>query len=182
MTIATKKDDDYSKYLPPPIYTIDDNEALKLQTRVCSKHVKDLWKLQTGVSMWAQRSQGHQASRQCLMRKEKFDKRPDVRKNYEAPQSIHQTFLFRRQGLGNETNTTIRRPVLPVLSAEVPEFFPKVTNNGEDERHVSMPFFPAVAERHFPDELFPYHRGQFTNAVTIPQVIRLEFYFEVLQA
>lgn len=167
---------DFGKYSQPSLYTVLDRAERQLQARVCSKLVKDLWNSRAGQSCRLEKKPGlnesqlfneeklHRARRRDEKRAEK--KKPIEQSSYSL--RADQTLIARGESFGEAISGDTRRPVFPVLSAEVPEFFPKGPPNSEKDRRVPIQFFPSASERSYQDELFPYNRPH----AAIPQVIR----------
>ncbi|KOC68168.1 hypothetical protein WH47_03326 [Habropoda laboriosa] len=154
-------------------YTIENSMEMQLHIRVTSEAVRNLWKIGTNV----QQQYAQQRMRlQCYQIQQP---REQSCQSKERQQQFYYTFQYRPLILRTEYQTArtktyaTSKHLPPVLSPEVPEFFPKVpmTRFGtvKEQNTNRVQYFPSLNERSYQNELFPYNRAHDT-AGTIYQV------------
>ncbi|CAL7946487.1 unnamed protein product [Xylocopa violacea] len=153
-------------------YSIENPTEMQLHVRVTSEAVRNLWK--RGAN--AQQQFAQQRIRlQCYQLQ---PPREQISQSKERQQQFYYAFQYRPLILRTEYQTArtesygTRKHLSPVLSPEVPEFFPKVPVtrfNSAKEQHASrLQYFPSLNERSYQNELFPYNRAH-ENTGTIYQ-------------
>ncbi|XP_024943485.1 uncharacterized protein LOC107270319 [Cephus cinctus] len=164
--------EDYEKYVPPR-YTVDTVAEMHLELRITCEIVRDLWNsmkpheylnsdLRNQKREYCKPQQHPQIQYQSYNRKQQQHLQANQHQRLQC--NVQQPLLLRppHQASCCETIGLARRAVPPVLSAEVPEFFPKGPGpfaNGHQEHTGPLQFFPSSSERSYQDELFPYNRG-----------------------
>ncbi|XP_034173356.1 uncharacterized protein LOC117601106 isoform X2 [Osmia lignaria lignaria] len=147
-------------------YTIENSMEMQLHIRVTSEAVRNLWKLGSNVH----RQFVQQRTRlQCYHQSQQPLTNP--RENClgkERPQQFYYTFQYRPlifrteyQTARTETYGMSSKHLPPVLSPEVPEFFPKVppiVRLNKEQNTSRLQYFPSLNERSYQNELFPYNR------------------------
>ncbi|XP_020293691.1 uncharacterized protein LOC109859646 isoform X2 [Pseudomyrmex gracilis] len=143
-------------------YVVETIAEIKLQSRIES--VRDIW----NPEKFHQQRQNQQSR---------------VNRTQTWPHAAHQnqqlycTLQYQPLILRSEYQSKSLQspqPTTPVLSAEVPEFFPKSNPppivyglNGEKERRAcQIRYFPLLNDRNYQNELFPYSRLQHETATT----------------
>ncbi|XP_033178472.1 uncharacterized protein LOC100740186 [Bombus impatiens] len=164
---ATEKLDSYYEYQR---YTIENSMEMQLHIRVTSDAVRSLWK--------AGGSNVHQQFLQQRMRLQCYKLQQSREQNCQGKQQFYYAVQYRPlilrtecQTVRTETYGTRKHPP-PVLSPEVPEFFPKVPvtrfNSNKEQNVNRIQYFPSLNERSYQNELFPYNRT-YENTATIYQ-------------
>lgn len=152
---------------------------MQLHVRLTSEAVRNLWKPMETYSNVHQQFVQQRTRLQCY---QSSSQQPPTnpRENYlgkERPQQFYYTFqyrplIFRTEYQTARTETTYgmsSKHLPPVLSPEVPEFFPKVRLNKEQNANSRLQYFPSLNERSYQNELFPYNRNH-GNIGTLYQV------------
>ncbi|XP_050585114.1 uncharacterized protein LOC126919674 [Bombus affinis] len=164
---ATEKSDSYYEYQR---YTIENSMEMQLHIRVTSDAVRSLWK--------AGGSNVHQQFLQQRMRLQCYKLQQSREQNCQGKQQFYYAVQYRPlilrtecQTVRTETYGTRKHPP-PILSPEVPEFFPKVPvtrfNSNKEQNVNRIQYFPSLNERSYQNELFPYNRT-YENTATIYQ-------------
>ncbi|XP_060822308.1 uncharacterized protein LOC132910551 [Bombus pascuorum] len=164
---ATEKLDSYYEYQR---YTIENSMEMQLHIRVTSDAVRSLWK--------AGGSNVHQQLLQQRMRLQCYKLQQSREQNCQGKQQFYYAVQYRPLILRTECQTVrtetygMRKHPPPVLSPEVPEFFPKVPvtrfNSNKEQNVNRIQYFPSLNERSYQNELFPYNRT-YENTATIYQ-------------
>ncbi|XP_046590283.1 uncharacterized protein LOC124293459 [Neodiprion lecontei] len=147
---------------------------MQLQTRVTSDTIRDLWNSLKSPQQQQrfQYSQRHQQNLQCGQQQPHhlpYNKHSHLQCGFQ-----HQTAPVRlgRYPSSSESIGIVRQSPPPMLSAEVPEFFPKgPMSRLKDYQKQSVPlqFFPSSAERSYQEELFPYNKGRIPGSGNVLQ-------------
>lgn len=80
------------------------------------------------------------------------------------------TSILRRQKISRDPKAH-PKSTIPLLSAEVPEFFPKRPGGHYDS--VPLQYFPSTTERFYPEKIFTFNRPHLPTVSTIFQVINI---------
>lgn len=150
---------------------------MQLHIRISSDAVRNLWKLgavQQQIAQQRIRLQNYQPQQQPVNPREQNSQ------GKERQQQFCYALQYRPLILRTEYQTTkteaygmTRKHLPPVLSPEVPEFFPKMPmtrfNSVKEQSGGRVQYFPSLNERSYQNELFPYNRPH-ENAGTIYQV------------
>ncbi|XP_054010115.1 uncharacterized protein LOC128893289 [Hylaeus anthracinus] len=158
-------------------YTIENPMEMQLHVRVTSEAVRNLWKSGTSQQQFPQqRMSSHQTA--TNQREQSWQSKDRQQQFYYTLQYRPLILRTEYQAARTETYGIPRKHLSPVLSPEVPEFFPKVpltrfTGNKEQTNN-RMRYFPSLNERSYQNELFPYNRTH-ENAGALYQVISNAF-------
>lgn len=205
LTYDTDNDEYYDKCCPL-LYTIDNAAELELQRRIANDSVKCLWRSKaTSVktpSNHEQVTQGYDCSRvnqQHQLHDNDHKLLPCERKNddelcskcFQCPSTCISGVNKKKLPEYEEKDCKIFQKSLPLLSPEVPEFFPKEMIVGPTrldvryESSVPLPlhYIPltsssATERNYYHDKLFPVisSRPQLPNFNAIFQVIFMLYY------
>lgn len=167
---STDKSESYHEHRR---YTIENTLEMQLHNRLTSEAVRSLWRPGGNV----QQQFAHQKIRlQCYQLQQP---REQSCQNKERQQQFYYAFQYRPLILRTEYQTArtetygMRKHLPPVLSPEVPEFFPKVPmtrcSSNKEQNTNRVQYFPSLNERSYQNELFPYNRAH-ENAGAIYQV------------
>jgi hypothetical protein len=145
-------------------YTIETMAEMQLHSRIESDAVRDIWNPEKFQQQYQQCYQQNQQSGL-------------IRQTQHPAVQHHQQFYCTLQPLILRTEYS-RRPLQlppPVLSAEVPEFFPKSSpspivyslNSDKGRKTCQIRYFPSLNDRNYQNELFPYNRSQHETTATV---------------
>ncbi|CAK9799784.1 hypothetical protein ANTPLA_LOCUS2104 [Anthophora plagiata] len=153
-------------------YTIENTMEMQLHVRITSEAVRNLWKIGTNIQQQFAQQRMHLQCYQIQQQREQSCP------SKERQQQFYYTFQYRPLILRTEYQTArtktygMSKHLPPVLSPEVPEFFPKVpiTRFGtvKEQNTNRVQYFPSLNERSYQNELFPYNRTH-DNTGTIYQ-------------
>ncbi|XP_018354281.1 PREDICTED: uncharacterized protein LOC108755650 isoform X2 [Trachymyrmex septentrionalis] len=158
-------------------YTAETAAEMQLQFRIESNAVRDIWNsemVQQQQQQQQQQQRYYQQSQQSRTRRQ------------TQPVTQHHQFYCALQYQPLIMREYQRKPLLssplppppppaPILSAEVPEFFPKSSlpsiaynlNNDKERKTCQIRYFPSLNDRNYQNELFPYNRPQQETAATV---------------
>ncbi|XP_076379643.1 uncharacterized protein LOC143259830 [Megalopta genalis] len=161
-----KRPDDH--YYGHQRYTIENSMEMQLHIRVNSEAVRSLWKLGNSREQFGQqrtrlpchRPQPVAATAAVNPREQNCQRKDRQQQFYYAFQYRPLILRAEYQTARTETHAIPRKHFPPVLSPEVPEFFPKisVTRFNKEHNNSRMQYFPSLNERSYQNELFPYNR------------------------
>ncbi|EFN76854.1 hypothetical protein EAI_16502 [Harpegnathos saltator] len=154
-------------------YTVETAAEMQLRSRIESDAVRDIWN--------PERLQRRQQCQQQAQQSGVARAAPSV--PYTATTANHHqqfycTLQYQPLILKTEYQRRPLQPPAALLSAEVPEFFPKssppppITHPNSDQEcskaSCQMRYFPSVNDRNYQSELFPHNRSQQENAAVFP--------------
>lgn len=147
---------------------------MQLHIRVTSDAVRNLWKVGSNVQQqFLQQKMRLQCYRLQQPREQNCQNKERQQQFYYTVQ--YRPLILRTEYQAARTETYgIRKHLPPVLSPEVPEFFPKVPvtrfNSNKEQNVNRVQYFPSLNERSYQNELFPYNRT-YENTGAIYQVL-----------
>ncbi|XP_012234840.2 uncharacterized protein [Linepithema humile] len=146
-------------------YTVETIAEIQLQSRIESDAVRDIWNV--GKFQRQQQQQCHQQNQQSRIIRQIQPATQHHQPFYCTLQ--YQPLILRAQYQRRPLQSpSLPSPPPPILSAEVPEFFPKsipvpitYSLNADKERKArQIRYFPSFNDRNYQSELFPYNRPQ----------------------
>ncbi|XP_076279107.1 uncharacterized protein LOC143208536 [Lasioglossum baleicum] len=151
-------------------YTIENSMEMQLHIRVTSEAVRSLWKLGSSRAQFAhqQRTRLPCHHPQPVATAATVNSRDQNCQGKERQQQFYYAFQYRPlilraeyQTARTETYGMPRKHLPPVLSPEVPEFFPKISvaRFNKEQHNSRLQYFPSLNERSYQNELFPYNRA-----------------------
>lgn len=172
--------EEYKKYRKHP-YVIKNEKELKLQLKILDESVKSLWITKKKSSQLPSNNEtmrlvncfrckkSHRVPQNC--------KKKGSRCRYEEVCNIHHTVIIsknRYKGRDNKLNNN-GKITLPILSPEVPEFFPKNAVYSEYYyESVPLQYFPSLTDK-------IYQRIPIQNVTTVFQVKKKKKYFYIFR-
>ena len=149
---------------------------MQLHVRVSSDAIRNLWK--TSGSNAQQQFLQQRMRLQCCGKLQPQPREQNCQ-GKERQQQFYYAVQYRPVILRTEYQAArteaygVRKHLPPVLSPEVPEFFPKVPvmryNSNKAQNANRVQYFPSLNERSYQNELFPYNRT-YENTGAIYQV------------
>ncbi|XP_029156624.1 uncharacterized protein LOC114929296 [Nylanderia fulva] len=156
-------------------YIIETAAEMQLESRIGSDAVRNIW----NSEKLHQPQQQHQQNHQRIARQTQPTVQNHQQQFYCTLQ--YQPLLLRseyqRRMLQSSAQPPPPPPSLPILSAEVPEFFPKsnlpsitaysMNNSDKNRRACQIRYFPSLNDRNYQTDLFPYNRPQHEIATSV---------------
>lgn len=153
---------------------IENSAEMQLQSRIESDTVRNIWNPEKFQQRLVHDTPHQQQSYQNQQQSRIIRPASNLHPVHRHQQQFYCTLQYQPFILRTEYQRRAL-PSSPILSAEVPEFFPKTNtppqitylNSERERRTCQLRYFPSLNERSYQNELFPYNRvQQYDNTIT----------------
>lgn len=141
-------DDEYRRFCRQP-YTINSAAEWQLKHRISSDKVHDLWRKTTTEQFMSHGSDEYSryGCNKDQRTHQSHHQRRDICGSNDVLCNVQTHTIVISRNRYNRDCRCEAKATLPILSAEVPEFFPKVPRLETQYESVPMQYFPTIPER-----------------------------------